>query len=428
MKQKLKILALVSLVAFFWSAPAFSASMEDLEKKINLLTDEIDDLKEGEMLKGQRGRSRKFQQPNLVTIFGYGELHYIDADNTHAKLDQHRYVVGIHSILTDWIHLTAEIDFEHAAQQLEFELSYVDFLLSRGFNVRAGVMLAPIGFLNEFHEPPLFWTTERPLLQQRLIPTTWSMAGAGVLGSPVDGLNYRVYFVGSLQSIEDNNGNAGSGNGFGGDASSFSSNGIRGGRHQINQAIAEDFAVTGRLEFTRLLPGLQVGVSTYLGDTSQGLIDEGGFMALIEADFQYRKEWFEMNGTIVNTSISDTEELNAFCTAHSATCGDADGSGGEIAENQFGFNIQAGIHIPQLLGKKTTQDLVAHYMFERVRTQDKNDGTYTIQRSKNRNAIHNFGLAYFPNPKVSIKADALFVHTEDKKTTQTFQMAVGYLY
>lgn len=422
MKQKLTLLALIGLAVLFWSAPVYSASMEDLERKINLLTDEIDDLKEKDIIKGQRGRSRKFQQPNFVTIFGYGELHYIDADNSHAVLDQHRYVIGIHSILNKWIHLTAEIDFEHAAQQLEFELSYVDFLLSREFNVRAGVMLAPIGFLNEFHEPPLFWTTERPLVQQRLIPTTWSMAGFGALGTPVDGLNYRVYFVGSLQSIEDNNGSSGSGNGFGGDASSFGANGIRGGRHQINQAIAEDFAVTGRLEFTKLLPGLQVGVSTYLGDTSQGKIDEGGFMALIEADVQYRKEWFEMNATIVNTSISDTEELNAFCQSPGHACD------GKIAENQFGFNIQGGIHIPQLLGKKTTQDLVVHYMFEKVRTQDSNDGTYVIDRSRNRNAVHNFGLAYFPIPKVSIKADALFVHTEDNQTTQTFQMAVGYLY
>lgn len=420
MKQKIAMLAWVSFVTFFWSAPAFAASMEDLEKKIDLLADELEDMKESDILKGKRGRSRKFQQPNLVTIFGYGELHYIDPDNDTAQLDQHRYVIGIHSILNKWIHLTAEMDFEHAAQELEFELGYVDFLLSREFNVRAGVMLAPIGFLNEFHEPPLFWTTERPLLQQRLIPTTWSMAGAGVLGTPVDGLNYRVYFVGSVQAITDST-DAGSGNGSGGDASSFSGNGIRGGRHQINNAIAEDFAVTGRLEFTKLLPGLQVGVSTYLGDTSQGKIDEGGFMALFEADIQYRKGWFEMNSTIVNTSISDTEELNSFCSGRS-TCD------GDIAENQFGFNIQGGIHIPQLLGKKTAHDLVAHYMFERVRTQDKNDSTYTINRNRNRNAVHNFGLVYYPNPKVSLKVDALFIHTEDHQTLQTFQMAVGYLY
>ena len=425
MKQKLTVFALVGLVVLFWGAPAFSADMSELERKIDILSDELDDLKEGDMLKGQRGRSRRFQQPNFVTVFGYGELHLnapLTGSDNPTQLDNHRYVIGIHAILAKWVHLTAEIDFEHAAQQLEFEVSYLDFLLSPGFNVRAGVMLAPIGFLNEYHEPPLFWTTERPLLHQRLIPTTWSVAGAGVLGSPVDGFNYRVYAVGSLQSIEDNNGDSGSGTGFGGDASSFSSDGVRGGRHQANKAIANDFAVTGRMEFTKLLPGLQVGVSTFLGDTSQGFIDEGGFMALFEADVQYRKEWFEMNATIVNTSISDTEELNAFCSITGNACT------GQIAENQFGFNMQAGVHLPQLMGWKTTQDIIPHFMFERVRTQDSNDSTYTIDRSKNRNQVYTAGVAYLPIPKVSLKADYTHEKLENNTSTQQFNMSVSYLY
>ena len=425
MKQKLTVFALVGLVVLFWSAPAISADMSELERKIDILSDELDDLKEGDMLKGQRGRSRKFQQPNLVTIFGYGELHLnapLSGPDDPTQLDQHRYVIGIHAILAKWIHLTSEIDFEHAAQELEFEVSYLDFLLSPGFNVRAGVMLAPIGFLNEYHEPPLYWTSERPLLQSRLIPTTWSMAGVGVLGSPVDGFNYRVYAVGSLQSIEDNNGSEGSGNGGGGDASSFSSNGIRSGRHQINKAIAEDIAIAGRMEFTKVMPGLQVGVSTYLGNTSQGHIDEGGFMALLEADIQYRKEWFEMNATIVNTSISDTIELNAFCNKSGHDCD------GRIAKNQFGFNIQAGVHLPQLMGWKTTQDLIPHFMFERVRTQDQNDGTYVVQENRNRNQVYTAGLAYLPIPKVSIKADVTHERLGDNTSTEQFNMAVSYLY
>jgi hypothetical protein len=425
MKQKLTVFALIGLVVLFWGAPAFSADMSELERKIDILSDELDDLKEGDMLKGQRGRSRRFQQPNLVTMFGYGELHLnapLGAIDDPTELDNHRYVIGVHAILSKWIHLTAELDFEHAAQELEFEVSYLDFLLSPGFNVRAGVMLAPIGFLNEYHEPPLFWTTERPLLHQRLIPTTWSMAGVGVLGSPVDGFNYRVYAVGSLQSIEDNNGSGGSGNGSGGDASSFSSDGIRSGRHQINKAIANDFAVTGRMEFTKLYPGLQVGVSTYLGDTSQGFIDEGGFMALLEADIQYRKEWFEMNATIVNTSIGDTVELNAFCNRVGHACD------GRIAENQFGFNVQAGVHLPQLMGWKTTQDVIPHFMFERVRTQDSNDSTYTIDRSKNRNQVYTAGVAYLPIPKVSLKADYTHERLENSTSTQQFNMSVSYLY
>lgn len=427
MKQKL---ILSVLIVLFWSLPAFSEDMSELERKIDILSDELDDLKEEDILKGQRGRSRKFQQPNLVTMFGYGELH-LNAPLSGSKqteLDQHRYVIGVHAILAKWVHLTAEIDFEHAAQELEFEVSYLDFLLIPGFNVRAGVMLAPIGFLNEYHEPPLFWTAERPLLQSRLIPTTWSMAGIGVLGSPVDGFNYRVYAVGSLQSIKYGGAPDGSGNGSGGADSSFSSNGIRGGRHQINKAIAEDFAITGRMEFTKLMPGLQVGVSSYLGNTSQGHIDEDGFMVLLEADVQYRKQWFEMNATIVNTSISDTIELNAFCKKQPSPKGESKACGGKIAENQFGFNIQAGVHLPQLMGWKTTQDIIPHFMFERVRTQDKNDGTYAIDYSKNRNQVYTAGVAYLPIPKVSIKADVTHERLGDSTSTEQFNMSVSYLY
>jgi hypothetical protein len=60
MKQTLTFYALACLVVLFWSAPAISADMSELERKIDILSDELDDLKEGDMLKGQRGRSRKF--------------------------------------------------------------------------------------------------------------------------------------------------------------------------------------------------------------------------------------------------------------------------------------------------------------------------------------------------------------------------------
>ena len=62
-------------------------------------------------------------------------------------------------------------------------------------------MLAPVGLLNETHEPNLFWTVERPLLQSRMIPTTWNSGGVGIFGTPMDGVNYRVYAMNSLQSI-----------------------------------------------------------------------------------------------------------------------------------------------------------------------------------------------------------------------------------
>jgi hypothetical protein len=278
--------------------------------------------------------------------------------------------------------------------------------------------------LNEFHEPNLFWTSERPLLQSRLIPTSWSAGGVGFFGTPMEGVNYRLYAMNSLQSITlDSTANGGGSGGNGGSGDQFSSNGIRGGRKQVNEAIAKDFSVFARVEFSKLYPGLQVGVSWVNGDTTHGIIAEGGNMNLLEADIKYRWKWFDMNASIVHTTVDNTLELNRFCAN-----GVGNDCGGGIAESNFGYNVQAGIHLPQLLGWKTTHDLIPHFMFERVRTQDKVNGETSIDRTKNRNGVYTFGLTYLPIPAVALKMDHTSTHTEDGKVDDQFNMAVAYMY
>ncbi len=416
MKHKLGLLALTVLALFFAAGPAFSASTDELERKIDLLSDEVEDLK-------SRGFGTGTTDHNRVSVHGYGEMHFNNDTQKDggSEIDNHRFVIGVHALLTDWIHLNAEIDFEHAAQELEFEFGHLDFLLSPGFNVRAGVMLAPVGFLNEFHEPNLFWTVERPLLQNRLIPTTWNGGGVGIFGTPMDGVNYRLYAMNSLQSITDDGGKAGSGNGNGGSASSFSSNGIRGGRHQVNKAIAKDFSIFARVEFTKLFPGLQVGFSLVNGDTTHGLIEEDGNITLLEADIKYRWKWFDMNASIVNIDVNDAQAMNDYCA------GDGDCDVG-IASNNFGYNIQAGVHLPQLMGWKTSHDIVPHFMFERVRTQDEMPDGTRADESKNRNAVYTFGVSYLPTPSVAIKIDHTHTRLGNNQSDDKLNLGIAYMY
>ncbi len=416
MKLKLGLLAVMALALLVAAGPAFSADTQELERKIDLLSDEVDDLK-------SRGVGAGTTDHNRVSVHGYGEMHFTqNTDNGGAQIDNHRFVIGVHALLTDWIHLNGEIDFEHAAQELEFELGYLDFLLNPAFNVRAGVMLAPVGLLNETHEPNLFWTVERPLLQSKMIPTTWNGGGVGIFGTPMDGVNYRLYAMNSLQSIEKTGASGGSGNGNGGSASSFSNDGIRGGRHQINNAIANDFSVFARVELTKLFPGLQVGFSVVSGDTTHDIIDEGGNTTLLEADIKYRWNWFDMNASIVNTDINDAAAMNTYCGTAAAGC-----SGG-IASNNFGYNIQAGIHLPQLLGWKTSHDIIPHFMFERVRTQDEMPDGTAANLARNRNGVYTFGVAYLPTPAVAVKLDHTHTNTEDGKSTDALNLGIAYMY
>ena len=136
-----------------WAQPPSTETqdLDELERRIDILSDEMDELKES-------GGASDYDK---VRVHGYGELHFnMPTDGRTRQVDNHRFVLGVHAPLADWIHLNAEIDFEHAAQELEFEFGYLDFLLDPKYNVRAGVVLIPVGFLNEFHEPPLFWTVD----------------------------------------------------------------------------------------------------------------------------------------------------------------------------------------------------------------------------------------------------------------------------
>jgi len=375
------------------------ANVEELEDQFDRLADELDEL-----------RDRFGSVTRNVNVTGYGEVHFnMPTDGRDASFDAHRFVLGVNARFTDWIFLSAEIDYEHGAQQLEFEMGYLDFLIDPKFNVRAGVVLIPVGFLNEFHEPVLFWTVERPLLQNALIPTSWNGTGGGffgTLGNFLGGMNYRIYMVNSLQSIRPDGFGSGSGTGAGGNSGRFrASNGIRSGRLQPNSAIAEDLALTGRVEFTNLFPGFQLGASFYTGHTTHNIIPAGGHTTLLEADIKYRKKWFEMNATIVNIHVNDAEIINQFMSTQTVTAG----GNQNVASNMLGYNVQFGIHVPQLLQMATTQDFVFHIMYEFVDTQNDAAPGF-VKLTQHERDVYTVGGVWFPTPNVAVKAD--YTHTD----------------
>ena len=125
--------------------------------------------------------------PPASTVSGYMDFHFTKPDQLPAELDFHRFVLLFAHQFSDRIRFVGELELEHAfvegledAGELELEQAYVDFLLSRGFSVRAGMVLMPMGIINERHEPPVFYGVERPLVDTVILPTTWFEVGAGV--------------------------------------------------------------------------------------------------------------------------------------------------------------------------------------------------------------------------------------------------------
>jgi hypothetical protein len=383
-------------------------SVEDLREELDRLADEIDDMRD------TFGTLRK-----NVNVTGYGETHFnVPIDNDPSRpnqFDAHRFVIGVNARLADWIYLSAEIDYEHAAQELEFEMGYLDFLLDPTVNFRVGTVLIPVGFLNEYHEPTLFWTVERPQFQSRIIPTSWNGTGGGffgTFGNFLGGMNYRMYVVNSLDSVQAGVGDFSSGGKF------RAKDGIRKGRLLPAKAIAEDLAITGRLEFSNLFPGFQLGASFHTGETTHGAIEQGGRTTLLEADIKYRRKWFEMNASVANIHVGNAAEITNA----------AAGANGNVASNILGYNIQAGIHLPQLLGKSTSHDVVAHFMYEFIDTQNQMPtGFSQATGSAGETDVYTTGVTWFPSTtNVSLKMD--YTHQRFLGGTSTDQVNFGMAY
>lgn len=217
-----------------------------------------------------------FFQPT-TTIGGYGELHYNyakpEGSEASKVLDFHRFIIFYSHAWSEQWSFKSEVELEHnlvgdGEGELELEQAYVDYHHSARFGFRAGVLLASSGLLNEFHEPPLFLSVERPTYNKYIIPTTWFGNGAGIYGR-FAGFDYRVNIMEGLD----------------GDAFSAST-GIRGGREKGYKADAEALLYNAAVDYVGY-PGLRVGVSMAMNNAVVDSVDENNAINLLEFHAKY---------------------------------------------------------------------------------------------------------------------------------------------
>src|SRR5437870_8191542 len=119
------------------------------------------------------------------------------------ELDFHRFVLGWEYEFTENLRVEAELDYEHAAKELELEEAYLEYDLLPAVSLRVGTLLMPVGPLNETHEPPLYYSVERPYVERYIIPTTWQENGAGFAGQAWRGkASYRACVTAGLDATK----------------------------------------------------------------------------------------------------------------------------------------------------------------------------------------------------------------------------------
>ena len=132
-----------------------------------------------------QGASRE----GVPTLSGYMEVHLNKEQDLPTEADLHRFVLMVGHTFTDRLKFWSEVEIEHAfvegaeeTGEVAIEQAYVDLMLHRRFNVRAGMVLVPVGIVNERHEPPTFHGVERTFVDSVIVPTTWRDVGVGAFG------------------------------------------------------------------------------------------------------------------------------------------------------------------------------------------------------------------------------------------------------
>jgi len=91
----------------------------------------------------------------------------------------HRLVIFIGHKFNDKLSFFSEIELEHV-KEIYVEQAFLEYKLTSWMNLRGGLVLIPMGIVNEYHEPPTFNGVERPNLDKYIVPTTWREIGLGL--------------------------------------------------------------------------------------------------------------------------------------------------------------------------------------------------------------------------------------------------------
>jgi hypothetical protein len=430
------------LAALTIALPAVAAEDEEereervstLEKQVQVLAEELDSLRKSVVvpeepdLVSQYGlgpaASKIYQRERGLSIGGYGEVRLradVDPNDDQNVFDALRAVLYVGYKFNDWILVNSEIEFEHASTEdggaVSTEFVSLDFLTHEALNFRAGLLLLPMGFINEIHEPVFYFGAARPEPERRIIPSTWRENGAGIFGSLGERVQYRVYVV----------------NGF--DATGFEADGLREGRQSGSEALSDHFAVVGRIDVD-LLDGLEVGGSVYGGYSGQNQTvtrDVSGdgtitpdeifpvpdtWTTIWEVHAQYQWRGLHLRGLWTQAHVDDSGGLSRALGL---------GANESVASRMVGGYAEVAYDVLPLVFPDTSMSLEPFFRFEHIDTQDRVDPGFVKDRSQSQD-VYVVGAQFEPHPQVVIKLDYRNFDPASGSRPDEIQAGVGFVF
>ena len=426
---------------------ANDARLAEIERRIDILAQEIEAMKIGEAAQAaapagsppgeapaqterttaqataQRfglglSAAKVYNRQSGVSIGGYGEVTY----QNFAKNDQSgepsggedqvtlaRAVVYLGYKFDRHFVLNTEIEYENAvvasdkAGEAEVEFAYIDYMHSRPFNARAGLVLIPMGLVNEQHEPTAFLGVRRPDVEDVIIPSTWREIGFGVYGE-AGPFAYRGYMVNGLNAA-----------GYSPDE------GIHEGSQEGSEALATNWAFTGRVDFVGV-PGLTVGASLFTGDSGQGRVtpsgqEISGLTTVVDAHADWRWRGLWLRGLYAHTTIAEAALINQLNNFE----GDE-----SIGSGQQGWYVQGAFDLFSL-APSSKAALLPFVRYEEYDTQHRVPAGYERNPENDIREL-TLGLSYYPISRLVLKADWQQRRNAARTGVNQFNVGLGYIF
>ena len=343
-----------------------------------------------------------------TTIGGYGEIHFVDPSDAAPRADVARVVIYLSHTFDERLTFRSELEVEHARLEaggsegeVALEQAFLDYRFSDRFTLRTGLLLIPIGIINETHEPPTFNGVERPTVEQDVIPSTWREIGVGALGRLGHGWSYRAYVVNGLKA-----------EGF------TAEEGIREGRQEGQDVSFANYALTGRLEWAQ--PGLKVGFAGLFGGTADtnSAVGTGTFgapMTVLAADARWNSGSWSARALLANVSVSDAEKINAAY-------------GADVGSRIQGGYLEGAYDLMPLLSQGNSGRLDAFVRYEFLNTQAEVPTGTTADAANDRTVLTG-GLTFRPIADVAFKADyALRRNAAAVGEGEQFSLGLGFAF
>ena len=331
---------------------------------------------------------------------------YNQPEGDNGELDIQRLVLLFGYRFNEKTQFVTAVEFAHV-HEVFIEQAFVNYAVGSNISLRGGLMLVPMGIVNEFHEPTTFNGTERPAMDNVIVPTTWREIGIGVAGRFNDiSLGYQAYVFNGFKSTQ--------ADGEGG-VSGFlkGSNGLRSGRQKAIQSTVDTPTLSTKVDYYGI-PGLRLGLSGYFGKT-QAADDieevEGANIgiSMIGLDARYAYQRFTARGQFIHASLSDTDKYNNL-------------TGRDLGSALQGFYVEGAYNLLPMTKK---QKLFAFTRFEKFNTHADTAGDLVANDAYDRTDVTT-GLTYHIAPGVVVKGDYQFRSNEsDTDTKDRLNFGIG---